>query len=145
MFQMLWKYSILFPKTHETLIIFSFYKILTISGAMSTSMSSSLLSSPVLCHVSTGFSIKVSVNSCVSLCHSTSFCFLGNSWSSSSKSKWSNVSFYKWTEDTTQWSVYTSSSYFLHLMWIFTLMSNLHCSAVIEIKYLLEVILLKIT
>lgn len=133
-----------FPKKHKALIIFSFYKILTISGTISTSMSSSLLTSPVLCHVSTGFSIKLSVNSCVNLCHSTSFCFLGNSWSSSFKSKWSNLFFYKSSEDTTQSHIskvaYISSSYFLHFIWVFTLMINLYSSAVIEIKYLIEFI-----
>lgn len=139
---MLWKYSILFPKKRITLIIFSFCNILTISGTISTSMPSSCFSSSGLCHVSTGFSIKLSVKSCVSLCHSTSFCFLGNSWSSSFKSKWSNVFFYKWLENTTQSQIskvaYTSSSYFLHLMWVFILRINLHSSTVT--KYLLEVI-----
>lgn len=36
--------------------------------------------------------------------------------------------------------IFTSSSHSLHLIYVFTLMINLQSSAVIEIKYLLEVI-----
>lgn len=74
-----------------TVIYFTWF--FTISGALSTSMPSLLSASSTLCHVSTGFSIKVSFNRCLSLSHSTSFCFLDNSWSNSFRLKGSNVSF----------------------------------------------------